>query len=64
MTYYEKNREKLLKYQKEYNLKNQKKIIEYQHTYWLKKQHLKLFGIYTAPEPIQFIKKSCIVEWD
>lgn len=35
-SYYELNKEKRLKYQKEYNSINKSKILQYQREYWLK----------------------------
>ena len=39
MTYYERNRERRLAYQKEYSVLNREKIKEYQENYELKREH-------------------------
>jgi hypothetical protein len=39
MTYYEKNKIKILKYQNLYNKKNKEKIREYQRKYWIRRKY-------------------------
>ena len=68
-SYYELNKEKRLKYQKEYNSINNSKIRQYQREYWLKhhknnrNKMSKLFTIGSLPKPsnINKVTKSITV---
>jgi len=57
MTYYQKNREKILNYQKQYNLKNRIKIIEYQRNYYLHRK-------YGTIEKFSIIEKPILLTFD